>query len=209
MNVDEAIDTAVAGQGVFALSEGADSTTGGGLGDGNLLLQALLRRDVDLPCAVMVCDPDAAAACLEAGIGATVTTGLGGKLNPRFYTPLEVTGTVRSLTDGHYINHYGGVGPVEMGPTAVLQVGSILIMIPTRKPRMVDYRAYLSVGIDPRLMRIVQPKSAGAYLEYYEGIATCIDVDLPGPCGSDLTALPFTRIPRPMWPWDPDLADPW
>lgn len=209
MNVDEAIDTALAGQGVFALSEGADSTTGGGLGDGNLLLQALLRRHVDVPCAVMVCDPQAAAACAKAGIGATVTTELGGKLNPGFYTPLEVTGTVRVLTDGHYINHYGGVRPVEMGPTAVVQAGSILIMIPTRKPRMVDYQAYLSVGIDPTRVRIVQPKSAGAYLEYYEKIATCIDVDLPGPCGSDLTALPFTHIPRPMWPWDPDLAEPW
>ena len=44
-----------------------------------------------------------------------------------------------------------------------------------------------------------------AYREYYEPIATCIDVALPGPCDSDLTSLPFVRIPRPLWPWDPDL----
>ena len=47
-DVDEAIDMALAGDGVYALSEGADSTTAGGLGDGNLLLQALLERpDLD------------------------------------------------------------------------------------------------------------------------------------------------------------------
>src|SRR5690606_697391 len=55
MNVDEAIDTALAGEGVFALSEGSDSTTGGGLGDGNLLLKALLARsDLDVPAICMV-----------------------------------------------------------------------------------------------------------------------------------------------------------
>jgi len=209
MDVDEAIDAALAGEGVYALSEGADSTTAGGLGDGNLLLRALLRRDVDVPCQLMVCDPEAAAACATAGIGGAVTTTVGGKLNPTFYSPVEVTGTVRTLTDGHYLNHYGGIRWIDMGPTAVLQVGSISIMITTHRPRMVDYRAYLSVGLDPRVARIVQPKSAGAYVEYYEPIATCIDIDVPGPAGSDLTALPFNKIPRPLWPWDADLAEPW
>src|SRR5690606_28525726 len=98
MDVDEAIDRALASEGLFAFSEGADSTTAGGLGDGNLLLKALLRRQVEEPCILMVCDPEAAAACVEAGIGATVTVELGGKLNPAFYSPVEVTGTVRTLT---------------------------------------------------------------------------------------------------------------
>ncbi len=208
-DVDDAIDTALAGVGVFAMSEGADSTTAGGMGDGNLLLKALLRRRVDVPSLVMVCDPQAVRACVEAGLGATVTTPVGGGANPAFYSPVEVTGTVRTLTDGRYINEYGGIRPVDMGPTAVLQSGSISIMLTTHRPPMVDYHAYLSVGRDPRLMRIVSPKSAGAYREYYEPIATCIDIDVPGPAGSDLPALPYTRIPRPLWPWDPDLAEPW
>jgi microcystin degradation protein MlrC len=209
-DVDEAIDTALSGEGLFALSEGADSTTAGGLGDGNLLLKALLARtDLTAPCVLMVRDGDAVAECIAAGIGGTVTTTLGGKYNPKFYSPVEVTGTVRTLSDGHYLNHYGGIRWLEMGPTAVLEVGSISIMVTTHRPRMVDYEAYLSVGLDPRLAKIVQPKSAGAYREYYEKIATCIDVDVPGPAGSDLTALPYTRIPRPLWPWDPDLTTPW
>ncbi len=208
-DVHEAIDRALASDGVFALSEGSDSTTAGGLGDGNLLLRALVERGVEVPCLVMVSDPEAAAACTRAGIGATVTTSLGGAANPAFYTPLEVTGAVVALTDGRYMNHYGGIRPVDMGPTALLEVGSISIMVTTHRPPMVDYEAYLSVGADPRRMRIVQPKSAGAYLEYYEKIATCIDIDVPGPSGSDLTALPYKRIARPLWPWDRDLQEPW
>ena len=209
-DVNEAIDTALAGDGLFALSEGADSTTAGGLGDGNLLLRALLERDdLTAPCILMVRDGEAVEAAIAAGIGGTITTTLGGKYNPDFYSPVEVTGTVKTLSDGHYLNHYGGIRWLEMGPTAVLQVGSISIMVTTHRPRMVDYEAYLSVGLDPRLAKIVQPKSAGAYREYYEKIATCIDVDVPGPAGSDLTALPYTRIPRPLWPWDAALTSPW
>jgi microcystin degradation protein MlrC len=209
MDADVAIDAALAGTGLFAFSEGADSTTAGGLGDGNLLLKVLLKRDIDVPVAVMVRDPEAAAACVAAGVGGEVATTLGGKLNPDFYSPVDVIGTVKTLTDGRYINEYGGIRPVDMGPTAVLQVGNISIMVTSGKPRMVDYEAYKSVGINPLLFRIIQPKSAGAYREYYEKIATCIDIDVPGPAGSDLTALPFTRIPRPLWPWDMDLAEPW
>ena len=209
MDADLAIDTALAGTGLFAFSEGADSTTAGGLGDGNLLLKVLLQRELDVPVAVMVRDAEAAEACVAAGVGGTVTTTLGGKLNPDFYSPVEVTGTVKTLSDGHYINEYGGVRPVNMGPSAVLEVGNISIMVTSGKPRMVDYEAYKSVGINPLLYRIIQPKSAGAYREYYDKIATCIDIDVPGPAGSDLPALPYTRIPRPLWPWDMDLVEPW
>ena len=209
VDVDEAIDAALGGEGVFALSEGADSPTAGGLGDGNLLLRALLRRRVEVPCLVMVSDAPAAADCACAGVGAVVTTELGGTSNPAFYTPVEVSGAVRTLTNGRYVNHYGGIRPVDMGTTALLQVGSISIMIPSHRPPMVDYEAYLSVGPDPRQVRIVQPKSVGAYREYYEPIATCIDIDFPGPSGSDLTALPYERIPHPFWPFDPEVTDPW
>ena len=207
--INDAIDTALQGDGVFALSEGSDSTTAGGLGDGNLLLKALLQRDLDQPALLMVRDAEAVEDCVAAGIGSAVTTTLGGKYNPMFYSPIEVTGTVRTITDGHYLNHYGGIRHIEMGPTAVLQIGAISVMVTSERPRMVDYEAYKSVGLDPRSFKIVQPKSAGAYREYYEPIATCIDVDVPGPSGSDLTALPFTRIPRPLWPWDTDITEPW
>lgn len=210
VDVNEAIDTALRSDGLFALSEGADSTTAGGLGDGNLLLRALLERaDLTEKCILMVRDADAAAVCSEAGIGSVVTTTLGGQHNPAFYEPIEVTGRVKTLTDGRYLNHYGGIRWLEMGPTAVLEIGSIAVMVTTYRPRMVDFEAYLSVGLDPRLAKIVQPKSAGAYLEYYDDISTCIDIDVPGPAGSDLTRLPYNRIPRPLWPWDADLADPW
>jgi len=210
VDVNEAIDLALASEGLFALSEGADSTTAGGLGDGNLLLRALLDRD-DLTsrCILMVRDPEAVTACIESGIGAEITTTLGGRHNPAFYEPVEVTGRVKTLSDGHYLNHYGGIRWMEIGPTAVLEIGPISVMVTTHRPRMVDYEAYRSVGLDPTLAKIVQPKSAGAYREYYERIATCIDIDVPGPAGSDLTALPYVRITRPLWPWDADLDDPW
>ena len=53
-------------------------------------------------------------------------------------------------------------------------------------------------------------KSAGGYRAHYAPIAAeIIEIADDGPRNSDLTRLPFRRIPRPMWPFDPDLADPW
>ena len=49
VDVDVAIDTALASDGLYAFSEGADSTTAGGLGDGNLLLPRCSSGRISLP----------------------------------------------------------------------------------------------------------------------------------------------------------------
>jgi microcystin degradation protein MlrC len=35
--------------------------------------------------------------------------------------------------------------------------------------------------------------------------AEMIDLDMRGPAQHDLLTLPFRRIPRPIWPFDPDV----
>jgi hypothetical protein len=60
---------------------------------------------------------------------------------------------------------------------------------------------YLRTGAMARFSPIMRAVEAFA--------ADIIEMDTPGPCTSDLTRLPFRNIPRPMWPWDPDLDEPW
>jgi microcystin degradation protein MlrC len=53
---------------------------------------------------------------------------------------------------------------------------------------------------------MVQAKSAGQYRDGYAGVAAeMIDLDMRGPAQHDLLTLPFRRIPRPIWPFDPDV----
>lgn len=191
------------------LADGADSPSAGANADGNDLLRELVRTGYQGTALLTVVDPAAAAAATEAGIGATVRLALGGALTPTFYDPVEVTATVLALRDGRFMYELP-IRPVDIGPTAVLGIGGIRVVVSTRKAFMLDEAVYHQAGLEPRTADIVQAKSAGGFRGVYEPFAArIIEMDTPGLCTHDLTRLPFHRIDRPMWPWDMDLDEPW
>ena len=208
--VAEAIRAAVESPAIpVVFSDGADSTTAGSKGDGNLLLKALLEAGYTGTAQLAIVDRTAVAACMAAGIGADITVNVGGSLNPSHFTPVRVTGRVVTLADGKYESELP-IRPRDVGQIAVLQVGGISVVLTEEKAQQLDMSIFHRAGLNPLRARIVQAKSAGGFRAAYEPYAArVVDVDLPGPCDHDLTRLPFRRIPRPMWPWDPDLAEPW
>jgi len=210
VSVPDAVQQAIAHEGVpVILADGADSPSAGGNGDGDDLLRELLRIGYQGDALLTVVDPVAAATCTAAGEGATVTVTLGGYRTPDTYRPVEVTGRVIALRDGRYL-HELPVRPMDIGPTAVLQVAGMRIVVSTRKGFQLDESIYHQAGLDPRTAKLVLIKSAGGFRGVYEAFASLIiEMDTPGLCTHDLTRLPFLRIPRPMWPWDPGLAEPW
>jgi microcystin degradation protein MlrC len=208
--VAEAVASALENPGrPVILADGADSPSAGGSGDGNDLLRELLRRGDASGSMLAIADPVAARAAVAAGVGATVTVALGGAYRPDFYEPLDVTATVTAVRDGRYDLELP-IRPVDIGATAVLEVAGVRVVVSERKAFQLDESVYHMAGLDPRTARIVQAKSAGGFRGVYEAFAAdIIEMDTPGPCTSDLTRLPFRTIPRPMWPWDPDLDEPW
>jgi microcystin degradation protein MlrC len=208
--VVEAVAEALATDGrPVVLADAADSPSAGGCGDGNDLLRELLRRGDASDAMLAIADPVAARTAVAAGVGATVTVTLGGAFMPEFYEPLEVTAKVSAVRDGRYHLELP-IRPVDVGVTAVLEVGGVSVIVSERKAFHLDESIYHMAGLDPRTARVVQAKSAGGFRGVYEAFAArIIEMDTPGPCTSDLPRLPFRHIPRPMWPWDPDLAEPW
>src|SRR5262249_27008069 len=104
------------------LADMARHTGGGAAGDGTEVLRELVR--VGARSAVVACiwDPQAVARCVEAGVGASVTLDVGGKVDQRHGAPLRVTGLVRTLSDGRFV-HKGPMArglPGRLGTTAVL-----------------------------------------------------------------------------------------
>jgi len=193
----------------FVLAEGSDSPSAGSQGDSNYLLKHILKHPINGVVYMTMTDAEVAKKCFEAGIGAEVTSDIGGKLSPVFFTPVEVTGEVVTLCDGIYQSKY----PSKMfnaGPTAVLKVGDIYIVVTSKPAFMLDYQLYLRVGLDFTAAKAVQVKSAGAYRAYYAPHAfKCIDFASPGSSDSRLPKLPFTKPRRPLWPFDLDIVDPW
>jgi microcystin degradation protein MlrC len=187
------------------LADIADNTGGGASGDGTEILRELLR--VQAPSATVACiwDPQAAAACTRAGIGATLTLDVGGKVDDRHGAPVTMRGRVTAVSDGHFV--HGGpmlTGlPGRLGPTAVLQDGGVKVILISHRWQTLDPEMIGMVGIDPRAERIVVVKSTIHYRAAFEPIAArIIEVDAPGLSSSNLERFAFSRVRRPIFPLD-------
>jgi microcystin degradation protein MlrC len=147
--------------------------------------------------------------CAKAGVGARVTLAIGGKVDDRHGAPLTVTGTVRTLSDGRFV-HRGPMMtglPGRLGPTAVLDVADVKVILISHRWQTLDPEMIRFVGIDPGEEKILVVKSTIHYRAAFEPIAReIIEVDAPGLSSSNLARFDFRRIRRPIFPLDPDLV---
>jgi microcystin degradation protein MlrC len=208
----EAVRRALAAPtGPVVLSDGGDGSGSGSTGDSTAILEALIAEAPAATSYVSVVDPGAATACAAAGIGATVTLDLGGKLDPVHYRPLRVTGRVVLLSDGVFTFK----GPQftgqqhSRGLTAVLAIGGVRVVVTSTTAFNWDPEYYRSLGLEPRDARIVVVKSPTGYRAAYTGLMSdSIAVDGPGASSANIRALEpeFHRVNRPIYPFD-DVPD--
>jgi microcystin degradation protein MlrC len=205
--VDEAIRRAQeVEEGLVVFADSADSTGSGSPGDSTAILAGLLRSDLTRPAFLTVVDPEAVAIALKAGVGAQITLPIGGKIDHIFNRPVEVTAKVVKLfSDGKFRMSgpaFTGLD-IAMGGTAVLEAGQVKILLTERRVWTNDPALYRAVGLEPTQAQIVVVKSPNLFRASYEPIASrIIIVDGPGASTSNYARLPFTRIPRPIFPLD-------
>jgi microcystin degradation protein MlrC len=194
--------------GPVVLSESSDSTGSGSPGDSTGLLRALLSARLREPVAFFMVDPDAVDRAMRAGVGRLVTMAVGGKFDRVHSRPVRVTGRVRLLSTGLWTPRARGYNTgieTSMGRAVVFDVGSIRMLIAERSTMTVDPELYRSHGIEPLDMKIVAVKSPNGFRAAYEPIAKKIFlVDTPGASTANLRTLPYTRVPRPIYPLDPN-----
>jgi microcystin degradation protein MlrC len=195
----------------IVLADMADNTGGGAAGDGTEILRELLR--VGARSAVVAClwDPEAVAQCVKAGVGASVTLDVGGKVDDRHGAPLRVTGVVRTLSDGRFV-HKGPMArglPGRLGTTTVLDVNDVKVILISYRWQTLDPEMIRFVGIDPLDHKILVVKSTIHYRAAFEPIAAeIVEVDAPGLSSSNLARFDFKRIRRPIFPLDPGTTYP-
>src|SRR5690606_19107468 len=133
---------------------------------------------------------------------------LGGDGAPEFFTPLEVTGTVRRVGGGVVKIAAGPHGAVDLGVAVLFEVGPATLMITELRGLAGNLpELYEAMGIDPRTYKMAVLKTASNF-QYFSSISTrVIRADTPGPGQSDVFTLPWKRIPRPIYPLDP--VDDW
>jgi microcystin degradation protein MlrC len=195
--------------GPVVLSESSDSTGSGSPGDSTGVLKHLIKAKLTEPAAIFLVDPEAAVQLSAAGVGATVTLPIGGKLDRRNSKAVRVTGYVRLVSDGRWTARARGYNTgIEtcMGKTVVFEIDAVRVLIAERSAMTVDPELFRSHGIEPLYCKIVVVKSPNGFRAAYEPLAKrIILVDTPGVSTAHLEALPFRRINRPIYPLDRDV----
>ncbi|MBL4906950.1 MAG: MlrC C-terminal domain-containing protein, partial [Sneathiella sp.] len=156
-----------------------------------------------------VWDPDSVRQMQKAGIGNKITLKLGGKTDMpsigEVGEPLEITGTVKVLTNGEWTVRgpmYTGV-KVFMGPTAVLDTGNMEIVVVSNHHEPWDQGVFTSVGIQPEHKRYLVLKSRIHYRAGFAPIAKAtLTLDGKGVTTSDNNLLDYQNVRRPIYPLD-------
>ncbi|MBN1642237.1 MAG: M81 family metallopeptidase [Anaerolineae bacterium] len=207
--VAEAVRVALsAPESTVFLSDSGDNPGAGGTTDVPVLLGELIAQGAKNVVIASIWDLAAVEACMAAGVGSEVTLSVGGKLDTRHGTPLEVTGTVRLLTDGQ--RYQGGIrapwGRGGAGPVAVLNVDGIDVILSSTRLSFVDPVQFRALGLEPLDYRIVVPKRGYLTAPLQAISERSILALTPGATNCDLTQMTFTRVRRPMYPLDPDAT---
>ena len=208
LSVAEAV--ARAGQGEagdkpLVVADFTDNPGGGGYGDATAFLKGLIDAGVESVAFHAICDPEAAAEAMRAGIGPATLT-LGGKVDPQLGGgPLTLTGEITHLSNGRFIAYgpMGGGLERDYGPSIVFRVGGIDIIVISNNGQAVDLAQFTSLGIDPTRYRTVCVKSMQHFRAAFEPIAReVILVDTGALCAASLPAEYYKNVRRPLWPFD-------
>ena len=196
-------------EGPVVLLDHFDNCASGGTMDTTAVLAEILRQGLEDVAAFAIFDPEAVRQAIAAGIGARITLSIGGKLKmpaiPAESPPLTVTGTVKTISNGHYRNR-GPMGrgvQMEMGTSVVLDTGAVEIVLISRHVEPSDLNCLLSLGIDPTQKRYVMLKSRIHWRAGLAKLATAVvDCAGVGVCTSDYGQLQFKKVRRPIYPLD-------
>lgn len=188
------------------LVDSADSRGAGSTADSAFVIEKLLPYRDTLCCAVSVSDAPAVERAFALGVGACADFMLGATVAPSLSHPAFVQNArVKGLHDGAF-RLFGPAQrgqEVTCGRVAVLEVGKIQIQVSSLSDYEGDLNFYQAFGILPEKCDLVSVKACTSFRAGYAPIAAEIcTAQTPGAAGTDLTALPYSRRPVPLYPFE-------
>ncbi|MBI5761428.1 MAG: M81 family metallopeptidase [Planctomycetales bacterium] len=204
--LDESVHLAAETQGTVILVDAADATSSGASGDSNAILRQLVLTGYRGRALLPIVDLHAVEAAFAQGVGGTVQTQIGGALDRRRFTPLTIIAQVKMLSDGRFRSESFHQEWFS-GRTAVLQTGSITLVVTSRPVHLFDRSLFFAHGQDPRHFDLVVVKSPHCQSHMFADWCTrLINVDAPGSTSANLPTLGHTRCRRPIFPLDRDVT---
>jgi microcystin degradation protein MlrC len=205
LTADEAVPAALELEAeTVLLIDAPDSIGGGACGDSPDLLAAILKHAPDIPSALSIYDPHAAARAYQLGVGGEAEFDVGAWLDTRWFKPARLTARVDSLHDGRFVYKGGPAAGVEMtlGPTAVLRAGGLRLLVASHAVYEHTDEHYAACGIDLRECRLVSFKNLMNYKKLLAPTVTYLAIHGPGSTPLRLQNVDWKNRKRPYWPAD-------
>jgi microcystin degradation protein MlrC len=182
------------GRGTVVIADTQDNPGGGGHGDTTELLAELVRQGAKNALVCLINDVESAAACHAAGVGASVHLSLGGKSDGM---PFACVATVEKLTDGVFTltGPMGAGNPGNLGPTALISIDGVRVIVSSRKMQALDQAIIRHVGVEPSSCAILALKSSVHFRADFGDWAERVIVAIaPGPVVADPAVLNFRYV---------------
>lgn len=189
--------------GPFVISDSGDNPTAGGADDTTYALHHVLAHPIagtaEMIIVASVFDAESVAACRTAGVGAEVDLpAVGAKVDHGPSGPVALRGRVHSLF----------TGDARAGDVAVIACGSVHAIITERRKAYHLQSDFRALDLDPTTCDVLIVKIGYLEPELYDLAADWLLALTPGGVDQDLIRLGHQHIDRPMFPFDPDMADP-
>ena len=193
--------------GPIVIADMSDNPGAGAPGDATFVLAALLDAGIGNVASGLYYDPDVVAAATDAGVGASITATLGGKLEPMSGQPISMDLSVMAIRSG--AAQHLGPGLEPMGTAVWLRAqDEIDIVVNDLRTQVYHPEAFEQLGIDLTRKRLIVVKSLYHFYAPFARIASRVVLAAPpGRTRPDMAAIPLTARPRDYWPAVPDPLD--
>ncbi|MGH2533481.1 MAG: M81 family metallopeptidase [Thermomicrobiales bacterium] len=185
------------------ISDSGDNPTAGGAGDVPIMVERVLAhpataRGERSAIVASIADAAAVATCANVGVGGSVDVTIGGKLDPIHARPFPVTGIVRAVVREDPAG----------GDVAIVQCGGVQIILTSRRKPFHHRHDFTDLGLDPDATDLIVVKIGYLEPELQEMARGAYLALTPGAVNQDIASLTYRRVRRPVFPLDPEMADP-
>ncbi|MCV2894670.1 M81 family metallopeptidase [Lentibacter sp. XHP0401] len=175
------------------------------MNDSTHILRALMSCDIGRINVPFLLDPECAAQAHAVGIGNEAYLSLGGKSAPEAGGPLDVCAKI--LWSGYkkytVSGRYQQGAPVDLGLTALIEVGNIRISVVSHFAFAVDGDPFYIFDEKPEDYDVILLRSKTHFRDFYEPLAAAIHVvDTPDLGPADVRLIPFRQFDTAhAYPW--------
>lgn len=192
------------------LADVADNPGAGGRGNTLFILRRMYEEGIKDVTIGMIIDPALALEAHERGVGVNFRAKFNRSEETKFSEKFEADVRVERLAKGCCVGRRGIFEGrrLDLGLCAVLSLKGLQVVVATARQQLADPVFLERLGINIAALRVLVVKSRGHFRAGFDEHHTpeqIFEVDVPGLTTPVLGKLDLNRVPRPIFPLDPEM----